>query len=118
MKKIGLLLLVALAVFSLPGCGKKTTVVNTDDGKVTINQTGSNSWCQAGTNWNYQGGDGMTGEWKIKELVKGGQYDNLCHVNYVAEGTTMDYYFSENGENGYYEMKLPNGQTMSQKWSK
>lgn len=114
--KIGILAgALVLSLVILSGCGT-TAKVTTDDGSVTINTTGSNSWCQAGNNWNYQGSDGASGEWKIKELVQGGKYDGLCHVVFNSEGVAMDYYFDQTGKKGYVESVI-NGQTFSQEWN-
>jgi hypothetical protein len=49
-----------------------------------------------------------------------GEYAGLCHVIMSAQGAegevmTADYYFSEDGESGYYEMEV-NGQTFKQEW--
>ncbi len=113
-------------VLFLIGCAgpayKQT--IETDEGQVTIEGTGTDEWCQAGTNWQWSGsapeGD-STATWEIQELVASGQYAGLCHVVYEAntpDGTvTMNYYFSEDGESGYVEMDI-NGQKFSQEWSK
>ncbi|RLC37871.1 hypothetical protein DRH29_00445 [candidate division Kazan bacterium] len=116
-KKTWLFAVLLIGMFVLSACGK-TTTIQTDDGSVTMNAGDTSSWCQTGADWNYTGSDGLVGEWKIVELVSGGKYDNLCHVIYSAMGSEMDYYFSEDGETGYFEMTMPNGQTMSQSWSK
>ena len=55
----------------------------------------------------------------IEELVSGGKYDGLCHVVYEGSGpdgqARMDYYFDEEGENGFIEWEI-NGQTFSSEW--
>ena len=117
MNKIVIFGLAIVMVMGLAACGNKT-VVNTGDGTVTVNNSGSLSWCQVGNNWNYQGTDGVAGEWKIKELVSGGKYDGLCHVIYHGQGASSDYYFDQTGESGFVEMTLPNGQKFSQSWNK
>ncbi len=104
-----------LSLVILSGCGKATTI-NTEDGSVTVNTPGSNSWCQAGANWNYQGNDGASGEWKIQELVQGGKYDGLCHVLFNGQGMKMNYYFDQTGKKGYVESEV-NGKIFSHEWS-
>ena len=118
MNKVIIFGLAVVMMASLSACGSKTTTVDTEDGKVTVNTSGSTSWCQTGSNWNYQGTDGTGGEWKISELVSGGKYDGLCHVVYSGQGVSSDYYFNESGESGFVEMNLPNGQKFSQSWNK
>ena len=122
MKRIILLLLI-LAV--LVGCQSKTVEYSTDDGNVKIEATGvdSDEWCQTGAQWKMSGSfdEGNTNaQWVIKGLMTSGQFAGLCHVEYKAvtpEGTTtMDYYFSEDGESGYVEMDI-NGQKFTQEWN-
>jgi hypothetical protein len=113
MSRVTLLGIIAVSLFVLAGCGSKTATINTGDGSVTVNSKNTNSWCQVGSDWNYQGGEGLVGEWKIKELIQGGKYDGLCHVTFSGQGMSTDYYFSENGEHGYTETTLPNGQKSS-----
>ncbi|MDD5605781.1 MAG: hypothetical protein PHR51_00365 [Patescibacteria group bacterium] len=118
MKKGWLLVTVVMAAFVLTACGGATKTITTDEGTVTTNVGNTTSWCQTGADWNYQGNDGQEGSWKIVELVSGGKYDGLCHVTFNGMGTDMDYYFNEDGETGYVEMVMPNGQKVSQSWSK
>ena len=58
--------------------------------------------------------------WAIEGLVSTGRFAGLCHVVYTASGpdgdARMDYYFSEDGESGYFEMDV-NGQKMVSEWS-
>lgn len=80
-------------------------------------------WCKEGEQWNfdreYEGID-VTADWVIKGIVDSGEYAGLCHVLYTTETplgeTTMDYYFAEDGESGYFEIKLPNGQVTKHEW--
>ncbi|MBW2986281.1 hypothetical protein KY333_02835 [Candidatus Woesearchaeota archaeon] len=81
-------------------------------------------WCKEGANWNFESTDSeidASAQWEIKGLVSDGEYAGLCHVLYTAQTplgeTTMDYYFAENKESGYFEMKLPNGQVVKQEWT-
>jgi len=83
-----------------------------------------NDWCKEGTNWNFKSSSpdmDASGEWIIKGLMTTGDYKGLCHVEYTMqtpEGETkMDYYFAEDGESGYFEMKMPNGQVIKQEWT-
>ncbi|MBT5023588.1 hypothetical protein HOK51_02365 [Candidatus Woesearchaeota archaeon] len=95
--------------------------VETDQGVVEGSGLNSDDWCKAGANWKFTGSDAQTGnaQWVIEGLEKSGDYKNLCHVRYTAEtpqgDTVMDYYFSENGKSGYYEMNT-NGKVMKQEW--
>jgi len=123
MKRI-LAIFLVLFLMGCAGPAYKQTI-ETDEGKVTIEGTaGSDEWCQAGANWQWTGsapeGD-STATWKIEELMTSGKYDGLCHVVYMADTpdgkTTVNYYFSEDGETGYMEMEI-NGQTFTQEWSK
>jgi len=123
MKKIVLLLAI---VFLLVGCQPKDTVeISTDEGDVTIESSISEGadWCEAGSNWQMttttQQGE-ANAQWIIQGLVDSGEYAGLCHVQYTAqtpEGeSVVDYYFSEDGESGYFEMEV-NGQTIKQEWN-
>lgn len=121
MKKIAIIGLIAVLVL-IAGCGK-TTTVKTDEGDttVTVTGTGADDWCPEGGDWKMT----MTGEevgeasWKVDKLVTSGKYAGLCHVIYTMktaeEDVKMDYYFSEDGKTGYYEMDV-NGQKISQEW--
>ena len=102
-----------------------TTTTTTDDGEVTTTMTGTagdESWCPEGGNWNMEmtGEEEATASWKVDKLMTSGEYAGLCHVVYTAtssgETINMDYYFSEDGKTGYYEMEV-NGQTFKQEWS-
>jgi hypothetical protein len=105
--------------------GKMT--VETDDAKVTVetNAKEMKGWCDAGTQWKYaattdQGN--ANAQWKVVGLMDSGEYKGLCHVVYEGTGpngekSTMDYYFTEDGESGYFEMNV-NGQKFKQEWSK
>ena len=59
-------------------------------------------------------------QWKIQGIMDSGDYAGLCHVISVTQtplgDTTIDYYFAEDKESGYFEMKLPNGQVVKQEW--
>jgi major membrane immunogen (membrane-anchored lipoprotein) len=85
-----------------------TTTTTTEEGEVT-------DWTVTVT------GTETTGEatWKVDKLVTSGEYAGLCHVIYTSttpEGEmTMDYYFNEDGTEGYYEMEV-NGQKITQEW--
>ena len=83
----------------------------------------ADEWCKEGATWDFkttQEGIDASANWIIKGLVTDGEYAGLCHVLYTAQTpmgeTTMDYYFAEDKESGYVEIKLPNGQTMKQEW--
>ncbi len=84
---------------------------------------GLDEWCKAGEQWDFetqQAGIDASAQWKIQGIMDSGEYAGLCHVIYTAQTpmgeTTMDYYFAEDGETGYFEMKLPNGQVVKQDW--
>lgn len=146
MKKTYLLFaILTMALLVIAGCGEKT-VVKTDDATVTVengdstvtstvktdegDQTttvtgteGSDSWCPEGGEWKMTstGAQGdMNAEWEIDKLMTSGKYEGLCHVIYTADTPdgkmTMDYYFSEDGESGYFIMDM-NGQKIEQEWS-
>jgi hypothetical protein len=81
-------------------------------------------WCKEGAAWSFKSTApdmAASGEWIIKGLMTSGEYSGLCHVEYrmqTAEGeTTMDYYFAEDGESGYFEMKMPDGSAIKQEWT-
>ena len=95
-------------------------------GDVEIESSGFNGdgWCEEGAQWKYAAEmeEGSTNaQWMVEGLMTSGEYEGLCHVVYIAEGpdgdARMDYYFSEDGESGYFEMNI-NGQTMKSEWSK
>lgn len=124
MKKTLLISLLLVVVF-LIGCGTSKTTITSEQGDVEIETSGldSDEWCQAGAEWKMtstmdQGP--ASAQWIIEGLVTSGEYAGLCHVIYTAdtpEGETrMDYYFSEDGESGYFEMEM-NGQTIKQEWN-
>ena len=137
-------ILVLILVLILVGCAGKTTTkegdttttvdkesktitqtVDTEEGKqtTTVKGTeGADSWCPEGGNWEFNsaGAQGAaTGEWKVDKLITTGKYTGLCHVEFTFEGPegkgTWDYYFSEDGESGYFIMEM-NGQTFEQEW--
>ncbi len=138
MKKAYAILFSILLVLLIVGC--KRTVVTEDGTKVTTTQTGgkvdyeatteegkvtgtqtSAEWCAAGSNWQYAASTGAeTATWKVIGYGTG-KYAGLCHVLYTAQSaegtTTMDYYFSQDGKSGYYEIKTPDGQVMSMQLS-
>lgn len=146
MKNIYFIAILTIAVIVLAGCGEKivykdddttikvdnsdrtvTSTVNTDDGEqtttVTTTKTGADEWCPEGGEWamTSTGAQGdMNAEWKIDKLVSSGKYAGLCHVIYTVEGpdgdVSMDYYFSEDGESGYFLMDI-NGQKIEQEWT-
>jgi len=81
-------------------------------------------WCKAGEQWEFSTaheGIDASAQWEIQGIVDSGEYAGLCHVISTAQTpmgeTAMDYYFSEDGESGYVEMKMPNGQTIKQEWT-
>ena len=89
----------------------KSDIKNTDD------------WCMEGSNWNYEATTDQgnaNAEWKVVGLINSGEYKGLCHVKYTATGpegdAIMDYYFSEDGESGYFEMNVGD-QVIKQEWS-
>ena len=109
--------------------GKEMTIkTTTDDGdaEVTVKSDIKNTdeWCAAGSNWNYAATTdegNANAEWNIVGLMTSGEYDGLCHVVYEGTGptgekSTMDYYFSEDGESGYFEMNV-GGQVIKQEWN-
>ena len=85
--------------------------------------SGFAEWCKAGEQWNFetqQAGMDASAQWKIQGIMDSGDYAGLCHVISVTQtplgDTTIDYYFAEDKESGYFEMKLPNGQVVKQEW--
>ena len=89
----------------------KSDIKNTDD------------WCMEGSNWNYEATTDQgnaNAEWKVVGLINSGEYKGLCHVKYTPTGpegdAIMDYYFSEDGESGYFEMNVGD-QVIKQEWS-
>ncbi|MCK4589789.1 MAG: hypothetical protein KAT77_05055 [Nanoarchaeota archaeon] len=122
MRKIVLVLLVFIF---LMGCGTDRVTVTSEEGDVTVEASGfdSDEWCQAGAQWKMSGSfdEGDTNaQWMIKGLVTSGEFAGLCHVEYSVETpdgqTEIDYYFSEDGESGYFEMDV-NGQKFTQEWN-
>jgi len=84
---------------------------------------GVTEWCKAGEQWNFetqQAGIDASAQWQIQGIIDSGDYAGLCHVISVTQTplgeTTIDYYFAEDKESGYFEMKLPNGQVVKQEW--
>lgn len=99
-----------------------TMKVTTDEGEVEIEASGmdSDEWCKTGAQWKFSSTtQQQTGEWKIEGLIGSGDYKGLCHVVYTAQGAQgvarMDYYFSQDGETGYFEMEA-NGQKIKSEW--
>jgi hypothetical protein len=100
--------------------------IETEEGTIHMETTEANTghWCQEGTEWQYAAAmtEGNTNaQMTVEGLIDFGEYEGLCHVVYVAEGpdgdAQMDYYFSEDGESGYFEMNV-NGEVMKSQWSK
>jgi len=133
MKKILMLVSVIVILLFLVGCGNvaeevvETQMEAASGGEVDveIESSGldSGEWCQEGAEWSYTAtapGANANAQWNIEGLVESGQYAGLCHVIYVAEGpggnTEMNYYFSEDGKSGYFEMDV-NGQIIKSEWS-
>ncbi len=155
MKKVVLLVFIAILLVALSGCLGETTetkvktedneikmktttseksqtttvetTVKTEEGEQTTTITGTagskaDEWCPEGGDWKMQT-TGVQGEatatWKIDKLEKSGKYAGLCHVIYTAqtpEGEMkIEYWFDENGENGYMEMEV-GGQKITQEW--
>ncbi len=105
---------------------KEKVTIETDEGKVEIEGSTANSdeWCQTGSEWKMTatGENAGNAQWLIEGLMKEGEFKGLCHVIYTADnadGTKakMDYYFSEDGETGYFEMDV-NGQKIKSEWKK
>ena len=144
MRKIFLAIVLLVVIAALVGCGPaeegaETTTTTTTDGTTAVTTTttteegetitttvtgteGTGEWCPEGGDWTMTvTGTETTGEatWKVDKLITEGEYAGLCHVVYTAttpEGEmTMDYYFNEDGTEGYYEMEV-NGQTITQEW--
>ncbi|MBD3304500.1 hypothetical protein GF343_05110 [Candidatus Woesearchaeota archaeon] len=81
-------------------------------------------WCKAGEQWKFSTaheGIDASAEWEIQGIVESGEYAGLCHVVSTAQSplgeTKMDYYFAEDGESGYFEMKMPDGKVIKQEWT-
>ena len=107
--------------------GKGKMTVETPEGTIEIEGSDVNSdeWCQEGAEWKFtsttpQAG-GVNAQWTINGLIETGEFAGLCHVEYTAESSEgdakMDYYFSEDGESGYFEMEV-NDQKIKQEWHK
>ncbi|MBW2973879.1 hypothetical protein KY346_05825 [Candidatus Woesearchaeota archaeon] len=91
--------------------------------KVEPTMEAAAEWCKEGSEWKFSSASpdvDASAQWVVKGLMTEGEYAGLCHVLYTAQTpmgeSTMDYYFDEEGESGYFEMKLPNGQTVKQEW--
>jgi len=111
---IGVLLL-------LVGCGETSeTTIETDEGDVNVKSSVKNAdeWCQVGSEWSMDGGDGSA-KMVVEELVSSGKYNGFCHVTYDVsseEGTAnIDFYFNEKGD-GYQVMEM-NGQKFESEWT-
>ena len=126
MKKLAFVLVVLVAL--LVGCGQKTVYKETTEEGSEVEVTGTagtGEWCPEGGDWTAtwtateEAGAG-TATWKVDKLMTSGKYAGLCHVIYTAtteQGTTtMDYYFSEDGNSGYYEITMPDGSKYSQEF--
>ncbi|MBW2991078.1 hypothetical protein KY348_05240 [Candidatus Woesearchaeota archaeon] len=103
--------------------GKDKVTVETEEGTVEVTGTDNDEWCQEGAEWTFtskQPEEQGDARWIIKGLISSGEYAGLCHVEYTfeSEGETgkMDYYFSEDGESGYFEIEA-GGQKIKQEWS-
>jgi len=100
--------------------GKPDMVVQNDEGVMTANK-GSGGWCDEGADWSWMAPGEGSAQWEVKGIVSTGEYAGLCHIEYKmqsSEGETrMDYYINENQDKGYYEMTLPDGQTIKQQWT-
>ena len=103
--------------------GKMT--VETAEGTAEIEYSNANgdNWCQEGAEWNYAGttsAGAANAHWLIEGMITSGEYAGLCHVLYTAAGpdgeAQMDYYFSEDGQSGYFEMNI-NGEIMKSEWN-
>ena len=138
MKKIILAIALLVVIVALVGCGAETTTTvetegdttttttttTTDDGDVTTTITGTEGaegWCPEGGDWTMtvEGTTEGQATWKVDKIIDGGQFDGLCHVIYTAEGPEgeiiIDYYFNEDGSEGYFEMDV-NGEKITQEW--
>ena len=98
--------------------------LETDEGEVDIKYSGmdGDEWCQEGAEWQMSATTdegNSNAQWLIEGLINSGEYSGLCHVLYTAEtpdgDVQIDYYFSENGESGYFEMNV-NGQVIKNEW--
>lgn len=101
--------------------------LKTDEGEQTITITGTtgekaDEWCPEGGDWEIQssGAQGeMAATWNVDRLETSGKYAGLCHVIYTAQtpegDISIDYWFDETGEKGYYEMDI-GGQKITQEF--
>ncbi len=105
---------------------EEAKTIETEDAKVEIETTGveTGEWCEAGAEWKYAAEieTGTTNaKWTNEGMVDSGKYAGLCHVIYTSSGpegsAEMNYYFSEDGESGYFELDV-NGQKIASEWSK
>ncbi|MBT4539524.1 hypothetical protein HOI26_06100 [Candidatus Woesearchaeota archaeon] len=92
------------------------------DMEITAPTAAPDDWCQTGAEWKWSGdteGQQVNAEWHIEGLISSGEFAGLCHVVYstsTSEGpSTIDYYFNEDGSEGYFEMNV-NGETFTQEW--
>ena len=99
-------------------------IIKTNEGVLEAAGLDSDEWCKEGANWEFTAEHedvDASAQWVIEGIVDSGEYAGLCHVVYTAQTplgeTTMDYYFAEDKESGYFEMKLPTGQTVKQEWT-
>jgi len=105
---------------------EEAKTIETEDAKVEIETTGveTGEWCEAGAEWKYAAEieTGTTNaKWTNEGMIESGKYGGLCHVVYTSSGpegnAEMNYYFSEDGESGYFELDV-NGQKIASEWSK
>ncbi|MBT6775063.1 hypothetical protein HOA91_06875 [Candidatus Woesearchaeota archaeon] len=125
MKKIILFSLILL-IFVI-GCAEEQMEASSgEDVEVEIETSGINTgeWCEKGAEWKYAAEmeTGTTNaKWTNEGMIESGKYAGLCHVIYTSTGpegsAKMDYYFSEDGESGYFELDV-NGQKIASEWSK
>lgn len=92
------------------------TEKGTQEIQVTAKNTGS--WCQAGSEWQSSGVEGMA-KMVIVGIESSGKYAGYCHVTYdvQAQGSqaNADFYFTEEGA-GYQVIEV-NGQKFESTWT-
>ncbi len=98
----------------------ESVTIETEEGTIQATGVEGDEWCQEGTEWSFTSSapeSQANAQWIIKGLVASGEYAGLCHVEYRVEAqgkvTTIDYYFEEDGADGYFEMEM-NGQKVKQ----
>lgn len=111
-------LLAILALFALMACSTGPTGSAVLDD--TINEVGG--WCDEGSDWSWMADGKGSAKMEVQGIIESGKYKGLCHITFSVESTdgqmNMDYYISEDEETGYVEMEMPNGQTVTQEWTK